>query len=445
MKEKNKLIKRIGAIVFALVVVVTSFGASVPYFASDSSSYYDMVSLDFKNNHFVTTNIEFTMEGLDIADYPYYAIRTNANSSRPLRLTASKSRFVPNIFYRDSVGDYELGLLITDSVSYDWDLAASCWIKSSSSSGRMSWQCLWFYEDGRIRDRYVSRPIYINHDIFLKDSDVLFYDCLEDDTSVSFNYNPSLGYLQNISRKSTYIRDALYNYDEDSLTYHWYHGTTTTSGLDLTGGNYAVRHYISMATVMGYEKEDIVEMSDKYLMAEYDASQGYFSYLDKDYDEKLESLGYEGIDWIEKYLKGYFILQHHYLQIVNLDTNEVGGYVHLYPKDSDSNNFGVELNHEGLDDNFEVDEDAPSGIVDDSTGSGTTTDDALENADEPKLDDLSGVDEFIEVVKAYGQEVGNVSSGVGALLGIFPPWILGVLGLAFVFIIVCIIVNSMKG
>lgn len=422
MKEKNKLIKRLGAFVCALIVAVSCMGSSMNFYASVSAYYPSGFPKD--NLHFEVPEGAYGYKYIACFMYetPTYSGAQIFCSNTPFVLSYSKQTFgyevkmnYDRLYYATS-GSTSWGVLNSSSTT------GVCW---SSPDGYTLYTLL-----------YSNSPIY--------DTDGLIYaDTFEN--GLGPVYNSALGYLQNISRKSTYIRDALYNYDEDSLTYHWYHGTITTSGVDLTSGNYAVRHYISMATVTGYDKEDIVKMTDKYLMGEYDASQGYFSYLNKDYDEKMETLGYEQPSWFDKVFLGYFTLAHHYLQIVNLDTNEVGGYVHLYPKDSDSDNFGVELNHEGLDDNFEVDEDAPSGVVDDFTGSGTTTDDALENADEPKLDDLSGVDEFIEVVKAYGQEVGNVSSGIGALLGVFPPWILGVLGLAFVFIIVCIIVNSMKG
>ena len=53
--------------------------------------------------------------------------------------------------------------------------------------------------------------------------------------------------------------------------------------------------------------------------------------------------------------------------------------------------------------------------------------------------------EFIDTIKAYGFQVENVSKGFGALLGEFPPWVLGVLGLSFALLFIVVIVSVMKG
>ena len=435
MKKRKKLIKRIGAVLCALVVAVSCLGMSGAYSASQSRddilnslcAKYGMGSYDFYE------------------DYVYYAVEVDGC----LRIWGHPSNSVCGMYYRYANGEYALSVVHDD------------WANGKNCSDMIPYHNIMQLSQYNVRETSGTMGCHAgfytisnNHfNILFAERDVLYAPAYSEFEGVFFSanfktfefYNSSLGYLQNVSRKSTYIRGALYNYDEDSLTYHWYHDLTSSSGVDLTSGDYKIRHYISKATVKGYEKEDIIEMSDKYLMAEYDASQGYFSYLDKDYEESIRNQGYEDIDLIDKYLRGYFVLEHSYFQIVNTATNEVGGYLHLYPKDANSDEFGVEMVYEGLDDNFDVDESLQGGIIDDSTGSGTNVEDALENADEPKLDDLSGVEEFISVVKAYGVEVENVSNGVGALLGQFPPWVLGVLGLSFALMFIGVIICAMKG
>lgn len=417
MKKRKKLIKRIGALLCALVVAVSSLGVSAPFRAetvSNVSDYpacpsgYEYVVLFFNDNYRIYQAPVFYFDYDD-----------------------AESLGCGSALYCSYSNSYPMRYYVYDKNYYEWSYVNA----TSSGSPR---NVLYKISCSIPQADRVLNIVYSSCDIYDVEGNLIFKKSGE-------SYNSTFGYLQNVSRKSTYIRDALYNYDDDSLTYHWYHDLQSTSGVDLTSGEYKIRHYISNATVTGYGKGDIVEMSDKYLMAEYDASQGYFSYLQKDYLDKLTELGCEELGFIDVYLKGYFTLQHHYFQIVNTSTNEVGGYLHFYPKDATDDNFGVEMEFEGLDDNFDVDENGPSGYIDTPNGSGETVEDALENADEPKLDDLSGVEEFIDVVKAYGSEVENVSNGVGALFGQFPPWVLGVLGLSFALLIIGVVVSAMKG
>lgn len=447
MKKRKKLIKRIGAGVCALILVFGCMG-TVPYYAGENSSECEEWFLQNKDLYLYRENVNLQLPDA-CNDYSYYRVyHTDFNGSRFVLYLCNKAYTLCG-----EITKYE-----NNSVLYSYALFTGGYDVVYSSSDGITWNvgspvpsfitCNFNFDGSYdyLDSSYNTKLVYSNYDLCGYVSGKLFLNGYAYD---SFNkpesYNSSLGYLQNVSRKSTYIRDFLYNYDDDSLTYHWYHDLQSTSGVDLTSGEYKIRHYISNATVKGYEKDDIVEMSEKYLMAEYDASQGYFTYLQKDYLEKLESLGYVDPSWIDIYFKGYFVLQHHYFQIVNTSTNEVGGYLHIYPKDATDDNFGVELMYEGTDLDGNIDEDAPNGYFDSTTGSGETLEDALENADEPKFDDLSGMQEFIDTIETYGSQVENVSKGFGALLGEFPPWFLGVLGFSFALLFIVVIVSAMKG
>lgn len=444
MKKKKKLIHRIGALLCALVVVVSSVGVSGVYYgASDGSLLYGSLFYDARED-MVCDNVVVTFPSA-IDNYEYYILVSNGNyqylylSDAPFELVCTYYAYSSTCDRAMlSLKEKEAGTFVRydSSNCVDWSL-------------KTEWKSFMFAEymdyNNSISDTLGVNEYFVscNHDIALFGTNYVFFN--KNGVFGGDSYNADLGYLQNVSRKSTYLRDALYNYDDDSLTYHWYHDLQSTSGIDLTSGEYKIRHFISNATVKGYEKEDIVEMSEKYLMAEYDASQGYFSYLQKDYLEKIEELGYVEPSWIDIYLKGYFTLQHHYFQIVNTSTNEIGGYLHFYPKDATGESFGVEMEYEGLDDNFEVDEDGPSGYIDTSTGSGETLEDALENADQPKLDDLGGIDPLIDSLEGYATQIGGVTSGIGALLGSLPPWVLGLLGLSVGMLFVVIVVKAIKG
>lgn len=437
MKKRKKLIKIIGALLCALVVAVSSLGVSCVFYANDGA----LDSLLFCRDDLVHYgSAPSSMPSTYGKKYAQYALLFNPEYSSwdCYLFNADTYSITSYTVTRNGVSCYSYYLNYVSGNGCIYRMSDNVTWEQIGNSDLVPWHISVdnnVIQSGSLLFHSSSVPIVFN--------DTVIFNGNEGFNDPMGKYNPTLGYLKNVSRKSTYIRDALYNYDNDSLTYHWYHDLQSTSGVDLTSGGYKIRHYVSNATVKGYEKEDIVEMSEKYLMAEYDASLGYFSYLDKDYDDKLENLGYELPGFIDTVFKGYFVLQHHYFQIVNTSTNEVGGYLHLYPKDANSDEFGVEMVYEGLDDNFDVDESLQGGIIDDSTGSGTNVEDALENADEPKLDDLSGVEEFIGVVQAYGEEVENVSKGIGAFFGELPPWVIGSIGIGFGLLVVCGIIKAL--
>lgn len=450
MKNKMKLIKRIGAVLCALVMAVSVFSYSLPCLADVSSDIDDETLASYATLMSFGTGEpygDFSKIVEPTEDYPYVVMLVpasenlyNASMYSCYYIRSSEPIYVELLVEKDSRYCAALDTY-GDIQTYGWKyrgMNKNKWYNMNQGSVDI-FRTTSFADFTRLESGTQWTPYYSNHFIYYKDTDLIYRITDE------LMYNSSLGYLQNVSRKSTYIRGALYNYDEDSLTYHWYHDLQSSSGVDLSSGEYKIRHYISNATVKGYEKEDIVEMSEKYLMAEYDASQGYFSYLQKDYLESLSNMGYEELGFIDTTFKGLFTLQHHYFQIVNTSTYECGGYLHFYPKDVTGDSFGVEMEYEGLDDNFDVVEDAPVGYIDTSTGSGVTIEDALENADEPKLDDLGGIEPLIESLEGYATQIGNVTSGVGALLGAFPPWVVGLLGLSVAMLFVIIVVKALRG
>lgn len=451
MKNKKKLIKRIGALLCALVISFVGFGSdifyadiitssSVPYITNlNKDDFVDIYDYNCYLEYGLDEYLYFSYGGFEYfvlfdSTYTQYSsgdgyvpwVGDNASFARVgvkwTRDSYGGADALFNLF--DDFGDY----YSLEDVDFSWDFLPEDLPKD-----------FYFYTSCDFRYKYTGMSVY--EDFFG------FTGWSQNYLDFKYGvYNSALGYLQNVTRQNQYIRgDIFYNYDEDSLKRVWTHDLISSSGVDLTSGIYKIRHYVSKATVKGYEKSDIVEMSDMYLMDEFDASVGRYEYLQVDYDEYIHKLGYDDLGFIDKYLKGYFILEHNYFQIYNFETNEVGGFLHIYPLDANSDNFGVEYVYEGTDLNGNVDENFESGIIDDSTGAGSTYEDAEENAEQPKLDDLSGMQEFIDTIKAYGFQVENVSKGFGALLGEFPPWVSGVLGLSFALLFIVVIVSAMKG
>jgi len=371
-------------------------------------------------------------------EYEYYVI-CNCSTGEMTALFSNN----PIYLYIQDLGGYLCAKFYTDSGGREYRSSDGIEWNYINSGSIVVYATKSYSDMTRKSGSVWAKLVDSSHDIYVSNSSSdLVVDVIEKKEDI---FDSTLGYLQNVKRTSTYVRGALYNYDEDSLTYHFYHDLESTTGVDLSSGNYVIRHYVANATVKGYEEEDILEMSKKVLGGEYDASQGYFSYLDKEYDEKLIDSGFEYPGFFDT-LFGQFVLQHHYLQIVDLDTNEVGGYLHLYPKD-ETGDFGVELVYEGLDNNFEVDDTLESGVVKESEGSGLTHDEALENAEEKEKNsiDLSGVDELTGVLKSYASQIGNVTNGLGALLSALPPFMFIGLGIGVCLLVLVIIVNVIRG
>lgn len=155
-------------------------------------------------------------------------------------------------------------------------------------------------------------------------------------------YDGTIGYLQDLRHSITYARGVLYNYNEKSRTDRWSFDNITTSGLDLSSGDYSVNYYIRTNLVKGYEDSDIIEKGEKYFIGNYDADVGYIQYLYEDMMENLYSQGYEDIGFIDAYLLGRFRLSWYYFEIIDNTTGASGGYICVKPKDADPNNHGVE-------------------------------------------------------------------------------------------------------
>lgn len=466
MKNKKKLIKRIGAVLCAIVIAVSSMGMSGTYYA-------DILPVDILASNkdklvYYCDSVDFEMPA---SGYDNYALFHNSlYDSWTLYLFNSEKLNLRVRSYTSSAVNESVCCFLTSSISgggciYRSSNNFDTWTKVGNSDIELfefsedRGQFLCYYEgvaswssSPAMQYHSSSVPIYMN-DVVIFNGDEGFSDPMG-------KYNPTLGYLKNVRVENQYLRgevsiggvDLPLYYDDalDTLKRVWKFDTVSSSGVDLSSG-YSVRHYIKMATVEGYDKEDIIEMSDMYLMGEYDASVGRLEYMEKDYDEKLVQLGYEELGFFDTVFKGLFTLQHHYFQIVNTSTNEVGGYLHVFPQNKDGNlsfevfgNEGVELGFEGLDENLNVDIEAPSGEVGESVGHGDTYEDAEQQAQETQLR-IEGMDQFVLSVESYASQVRNVSKGVGAFLGSLPPWVLGLFGLGVAITFIVIVIKGIRG
>lgn len=461
MKSKKQIVKRIGALLCTLVLVFGCMG-SVPYYADVSEEdlvmYDNLMSLDFGIPSGNTSKIVESS-----VDKPYVVMVAPATESyysdslfSCMYLLSSAPIYVQ--MFENSVGGYTV-LLDTDG---EWSTYG--WKYRGSQSGKwhnMSQGSVNLYMTYSLNDftRYGSgtqwTPYYSNHNIYYKNTELLFYGS---DVPI---YDNSLGYLQNVKENRVYDEVPLGENVNDKFTARWYYDDFSTTGIDLTDGNYMINYYQERWLVKGYKTDDVIEKSDRYLLGTYIVQNGYIQTYSEDIESTLAGQGFENWGFFDL-LWNKFVTTHHYFQIVNTSTNEVGGYLHIYYTD-DNGKFGVEYIGETLDNEGNYDDSGYKEFIDEDN---ITTDDAdagfteLEQNNEQTLeewledlkgfttdglDDMDGADNLGNSLQAYASQVGNVTKGIGALFGVLPDWIVGLLGVSFCCLFVLIVIKVARG
>lgn len=444
MEVKKKFFNRVGAFVCALVVLVGCLGGTTNYYADAWSEHISSFDWEtYKNNHpDMFSNEEYVELYSDLCKgscldgyYNLFLIYKDGSmifhiySTSPVVLARSGNA----IGYSFGSTRY-VRVATADNLNF---VSNSSYLTSNFQN------IAWLYDyNTPISNGQGMRYLYSDYDVLWSESGSVAF------TPSGSPIDVDLGYLQDVRLTNAYTSGVLGNYDNDSLTRKWRYSQYTTTDIDLCDGNYSVRHYIKPVGVSGYEKEDIKKEFDMYLMGTYDANNLYFQYAQKDYDTIMASQGYDGLGFSEMYLKGWFVLYHHYFQIVNNDTGSVGGYVHIYPYDAKGENFGVEYVGETLDKDMNLDENGYSGVVNESEiGTGETIEDAFENAkpESEKGIDFTGVDEFASVLESYVGQVSNVTQGIGALFNSLPPWLLVTLAIGISLTVFLGVIKIIRG
>lgn len=420
---KKKVVNGIGAVLCALVVLVGCF-CNDSYCGSTDYTV-DLLTLDLVGETY-SGSLPEAVDG-----YKYYAIFQRVSNGAYYLFCDNDKLVIVNapVYPAMSYNEYD-AVYISTSGGVTWDAYnyGALIFGNPDSSGLYQIYSKYCGGVGNVyyNDVVIFNPSNMNGEVV----------------------DVSLGYLKGLSYDIAYEMGALYNYDEKSRTDRFTFDKLTTTDLDLTSGNYSIRHYIRPVLVTGYEDEDIVEKGERYLMGTYDASGGEFRYKRADYETKLEEYGYDGLDFFDSLL-GRFYLEWHYFQIVNNDTGEVGNYVVMRPKNADENEFGTESVAYTVDENDEVDTENGYGetIVDKDMAGGETIDEAFENGEEEDLDfgDLDGIDEFTKALKSFTKSIGKVSNAFGKLLGALPQWVVNVLGVSIGLSVLLFLIKVLRG
>lgn len=446
MKKKKKLKNKIGAFVCALVVAVSLLGASVPYYA-DNGIY--SVFIENSNDLYTTVDFEIPLDYVSSYDYYYVFVRdskycflwgtntpfvyslnsgyneTSAYTYYNLYTTGFGSGGKLYVKYLDGTVDWKATTPSSWGLGVNYSIGSSYYIYDNGSTS---------YSLNNSRNLKLvtsNEPIYFdNGDIFLSANSF---------ESPSYNYN--LGYLQNVYEYKSYLEVPLGEVVNDKFSARWYFDNLTTTGIDLSSGNYTIRYYQERWLVSGYDLEDdVVEKSDRYLIGEYSANQRYIETNSEDIDLRLESLGYEEPGFFDL-LWHKFVNTHHYFQVVDNDSGEVGGYLHIYYTD-ETGTFGAEYIGETVDENGDFDENGYKQVVNDESITSDSYEegfDTLESGSNTDFGDIDGVNEFSSILTNYANGVANFGNALGVFLSAFPSWLLISVGIGVCLIVFCIV------
>ena len=439
MKDKKKvgLVKKIAAGVCALVLVVICMDA-VPFYAGENSSECEEWFLQNKDLYLYCENVNLQLPDV-CNDYSYYRVyHTDFNGSRFVLYLCNKAYTLCG-----EITKYE-----NNSVLYSYALFTGGYDAVYSSSDGITWNvgspvpsfitCN-FNSDGSydyLDSSYNTKLVYSNYDLCGYVSGKLFLNGYSYDSfDKPETYNSSLGYLQDLKRQFLYLEDDAWALVEDTAACKFTFSDTTSSGLNITDGNWSVRHYMQIEIKKFNQRNDglvdteIIQTYDTIYMNEYSAADLKVMYLQKDTLLKLhDESGFDGLSWWESNFLGYITYYNDYFQLVRTNEDgsvEYGGYVKLWQDDKNIN-YSVTL-----DENFEEDSGGyVDNVVPGTHGSGGTYEDAEHDADENASNSSGSGSELMEQVNDILSTVTAVPEIFARMFSFLPDWCLTFFGIS---------------
>ena len=240
-------------------------------------------------------------------------------------------------------------------------------------------------------------------------------------------YNSSLGYLQDIKRQFIYLEDDAFDLVEDTAACKFTFANTTTTGLDITDGNWSIRHYMQIEVKNAKKEYETVEVYDKVYLNEYPAADGKIIYQQKDTIQRLhEESSFDGLSWWESNFLGYITYYNDYFQLVRTNEDgsvEYGGYVKVWQDEYNINHSITLDENENPDDSGYNDN-----IVSGSHGSGSTYEEAEKDADENAANASNDSDDMLDSLNDIVSTVMAVPQIFAKMFSFLPDWCLNLFG-----------------
>lgn len=452
---KNK-IKKIGALMCALIVAVSAF-VTMPYYATENKeSSYKYALLANEDEIAWGEDIgEITFPSAYGGEYSNYALMRLRSGDLCMILTNSDylNLICEEKVYIKADGAYYKYSLVCDGAFCNSSDGGKTWTSAVKPGSSLSPNFEVCIVNPTLNQLYVEPNYLVESSVPIRFGDYeLKLGGLEE------SYKPEIGYLQNVTTRTTWLSDNGGDMKEDTTRFVVKYDTVSTTGVDLTSGEYVVRLFVQKAYFRNQFNdginnsydwgEDIVYDNNFPLVYydEFDASVGKLSY---DLSAIVSAVSecenrYSPAQMMTKFIHESVIT---YYQIYNKNTGECGGYVQLLES-------GMNGTYKATTYDYELNVDDGSGLnggyvdkdYNHSMGGGTTYEDAELNAErnESLLNGVS-MDDIKGAINSFTSTLGVVPKAIGSVFSFLPSWCLNLLGVAFGLVAVLIVYKLLRG
>lgn len=430
---KNK-IKKIGAL---MCVLVFAFGFCTTYSASEDKTFEYLYNLCAVEN-----DLQYK-DGIGEITYPSYL---GTEYSEYALIKAKNGDLYMVLSNSDTFKIKCDETTINKVVHYRYWLVADSGYCRSTDDGK-TWTSLFKPSSTFNADIQLGLVDSSSHSLYdeprriVESSVPIMYGDYELFAKTAESYNPEIGYLQNVNIRTAFLTDKDGNVDYNSFRRKVNYDMLTTSGIDLSQGDYCVRVYGQMAY---YKTLDDVVYDDEFPLVyfgSYDVGDGSFSYMSQElYDLVTISSSDPYTAW-DIFSKKIVRSDYTYLQIYNKSTGECGGYLKIALLPSSGTKQTT------LDYDFNVDN---GGFIDKdvvvSAGSGTNYDDAEMNANKNYDNVINGnYDGFESAINSFTSTLGVVPIAIGSVFSFLPAWCHDYIGLCFALLVALVVWKLLRG
>lgn len=428
-----KVRKRIMCIAAAVLILFGCIGGPVSFKAADSDS---ALSLFFQNRESMIADSS-VLDGIELPD--------EALNSTYWAVFKSPSGLI-TVYYSDDVVPIFLDIKSSVENSFylnmQWNIGVHKQYYSNSS---------WNTTDDTTTINGYTFGVISSDDVFSDD----YIDYVASNYGLDYGiykffgyeefYSSELGYLNNIDIRLLKLTDSSGNVDVYSGLYRILFDSLSTTGVDLTQGNYFVRVYGQCAI---YDKDWDLVSPDMPLIFIGDADIGLDPtrveyYKQAFFDAVTEGTGQDVIDAIYTAwninFNGYLRRDTVYLQICKINDDasiEYGGFTKLAVQSVDYATLEDTYVISTVTPDLDQDDSGYSGeVVEEQIGHGTSYDDGNLDIEENGGVTDSGED-FVNSVNTLLNMIGAFPNIIGTLFSFLPPWCLQIAGIAFAVLVI---------
>lgn len=456
-KNRKQFFKCIGTLVCALVVAV-SFMCSVPYYANDVVSHVDIqdflsaCGLPQLNDYRVSSKYLIWDIVNDVGED-----RDNDNGT--IKIFEILSGDIVG-YVGASYGENTIHYRFTESSVIRYHT-----LRYGPANDSVEWVTSSEYNCSADSTVYVVGGDVANVKLYYTDFDI-YTDSSKTDIAYAFNtfqvfdigvvdskpivfdkYNSSLGYLQDIKGQFLYLENDAWDLVEDTAVNKYTFSNITTTGLDITDGDWDIRLY-GQLVIRDLDNEAEITVYDKVYLGEYSASDLKIMIPYKETNEQINNAsGFDGLSWWESEFLHYYTFYNTYLQLVRTNpdgTVEYGGFLKIW-KASNNVTYTDTLDENGnVYDGGYVNKPIENG----SHGSGSTYEEAEKDAvknEEEREQHNADMSDLENALSGFTSTLGVIPNVISSVFSFLPPWCLNTCAVGFGLLIVLIIWKTARG